>query len=47
MLSIFPREELDRTDETILDEYYNHDEAVGAFELDKKTYIKELNKEEI
>jgi len=47
LLSIFPREELDRTDELVLDEHYNHDEAVGAFELDKKTFIKELNKEEI
>ncbi|PKK95150.1 MAG: V-type ATP synthase subunit B [Tenericutes bacterium HGW-Tenericutes-5] len=47
LLSIFPREELDRTDELILEEHYNHDAAVGAFELDKKSFIKELNKEEI
>jgi V/A-type H+-transporting ATPase subunit B len=47
LLSIFPREELDRTDEMVLEKHYNHDAAVGAFELDKKSFIKELNKEEI
>ena len=47
LLSIFPREELDRTDENILNKYYDHEEAVDTFDLDKKVFIKELSKEEI
>jgi V/A-type H+-transporting ATPase subunit B len=47
LLSVFPREELDRTDEKILDEYYDHDQAVIEFDLDKNLYIKELSKEAI
>ena len=46
LLSIFPREELDRTDEKILNEYYDHQEAVATFELDKSLIIKELSNEE-
>lgn len=45
LLSVFPRDELDRTDDTILDEFYNHEKAVAEFGLDKSVYIKELNKE--
>ncbi len=45
LLSIFPRDELDRTDDSILDEFYNHEKSVAEFGLDKSVYIKELNKE--
>jgi len=47
LLSIFPKEALDRTDDAILDKFYNHEEAVDEFELDKNMYIKELSKEEM
>jgi V/A-type H+-transporting ATPase subunit B len=47
LLSVFPREELDRTDEKILDQYYDHEQAAAEFDLDKNLYIKELGKEAI
>lgn len=46
LLSIFPREELDRTDDKILDEFYNHEEAAAQFELNNNLIIKELSNEE-
>jgi V/A-type H+-transporting ATPase subunit B len=45
LLSILPRDELDRTDEEILDENYNHKVAMNEFGLDQEIYINELNRE--
>jgi len=46
LLSVLPKEELDRTEEKILDKFYDHEKAYYRFELNKNLYIKELKKEE-
>jgi V/A-type H+-transporting ATPase subunit B len=45
LLSVFPKDELDRVEQSILDQYYDHDKAYYEFELDKNLFIKELRNE--
>ncbi|QLY40563.1 V-type ATP synthase subunit B [Hujiaoplasma nucleasis] len=45
LLSFLPKEELDRTDEMILDRFYNHEDALVYFNIEEDVIIKELNKE--
>ena len=45
LLSYLPKETLDRTDETILNQYYDHDDALTYFNIDEKVIIEELKKE--
>lgn len=42
LLSVLPRAELDRVDDEVLDEYYNHDAASIRFGLKEQPIIKEL-----
>lgn len=42
LLSVLPRNELDRVDDEVLDEYYNHEAAVQRFHMKIKPIIKEL-----
>lgn len=42
LLSVLPKNELDRVDNTVLDKFYNHDKAVEQFNLVEDTIIKEL-----
>ncbi len=46
LLSILPKEELDRTDEKLLDQYYDRDKAIATFNLSDKVQINEINNEE-
>lgn len=43
LLSILPREELDRVDDEVLNEYYHHEEAVAYFNLHDKAIIPEMD----
>ena len=45
LLSFLPKEELDRTDEMILNRYYDHEDATVYFNIEETVYIKEYNKE--
>ncbi|MBN2877813.1 MAG: V-type ATP synthase subunit B [Bacilli bacterium] len=45
LLSILPKSELDRVDETLLEQYYNHDQAEKAFNIDNRIIIQDTNKE--
>ena len=45
LLSLLPKDELDRTDEMILDRFYDREEAISYFNINDKTIIKELKKE--
>lgn len=42
LLSVLPREELDRVDDEVLNLYYDHEQAVQAFHLKAAPIIKEL-----
>lgn len=42
LLSVLPRAALDRLDDTLLDQYYNHEDAVQTFDLKEEKIIKEL-----
>ncbi len=42
LLSVLPKNELDRVDDAVLDQFYNHDAAVKRFDLKEETIIKEL-----
>lgn len=42
LLSVLPREELDRVDDEVLDEFYNHEKAVKRFSVKQPEIIKEL-----
>ncbi|MGE0003757.1 MAG: V-type ATP synthase subunit B, partial [Candidatus Izemoplasmatales bacterium] len=44
LLSILPRGELDRADEDVLNQYYDHDKALAAYRLDLAPVIRELGK---
>lgn len=44
LLSVLPKTALDRLDNTWLEQYYNHEEAVEAFGIKKEPIIKELEK---
>lgn len=43
LLSVLPREELDRVDDEVLNLYYDHEQAVQAFHLKAGPIIKELS----
>ena len=45
LLSYLPKETLDRTDETILNQYYDHEDALTYFNIDENVIIEELKKE--
>ena len=42
LVSVLPREALDRLDNKLLDEHYDHDRAVKRFHIKEKSIIKEL-----
>ncbi len=42
LLSVLPREELDRVDDEVLDEFYHHEQAVKRFHIKQAVIIKEL-----
>ncbi len=42
LLSVLPKNELDRVDDAVLDQFYDHDAAVKRFDLKEETIIKEL-----
>lgn len=42
LLSVLPKNELDRVDNAVLDKFYDHDKAVEQFDLVEDTIIKEL-----
>ena len=42
LLSILPREELDRVDNEVLDQFYNHERAVQRFGIKEEVIIAEL-----
>ena len=42
LLSVLPREELDRVDDEVLDLYYDHDRAVKTFDLHDAAIIQEM-----
>lgn len=43
LLSVLPIEELDRVDDEVLKEHYNHERAVARFDIKQEKLIKELN----
>ena len=45
LVSVLPREALDRLDNALLDQYYNHEKAVERFNIKEKKIIKELQEE--
>lgn len=45
LLSLLPRNELDRVDDEVLDIYYQHDQANERFHLKQETIIRELAQE--
>lgn len=45
LLSVLPKAELDRVDDEVLNQYYDHEGAVKAFGLKEEKFIKELNRE--
>lgn len=42
LLSVLPKNELDRVDDAVLDQFYDHEAAVKRFNLKEETIIKEL-----
>lgn len=42
LLSLLPKNELDRVDDAVLDQFYDHEAAVKRFDLKEETIIKEL-----
>ena len=42
LLSVLPKNELDRVDDAVLDQFYDHEAAVKRFDLNEETIIKEL-----
>lgn len=46
LLSFLPKDELDRTDELVLDRYYDHDDALQFFNIGDSVFIRELSREE-
>jgi len=42
LLSVLPKSELDRIDNAVLEQFYDHQKAVEAFDLQEETVIKEL-----
>jgi V/A-type H+-transporting ATPase subunit B len=42
LLSVLPKSELDRIDNAVLDQFYDHQKAVSMFDLKEDTMIKEL-----
>jgi len=42
LLSVLPRAELDRVDDVVLDEFYDHEAAVQKFHIQRAAIIKEL-----
>ncbi len=45
LLSILPKEELDRVDEKLLNQYYNQEKAIKKFNIDNRIQIQDVNKE--
>lgn len=43
LLSVLPKEELDRIDRKVVDEHYNNQRAITRFQLEPEHYIKELD----
>ena len=43
LLSVLPIEELDRVDDDVLKEHYDHQRAVERFDIKQEKLIKELN----
>ncbi len=46
LLSLLPRDELDRTDEELLDKFYDHQKAEQFFAIKHKSIIRELDQQE-
>ena len=46
LVSVLPREALDRLDNALLDQYYNHEKAIERFNIKEKKIIKELQEGE-
>ncbi|MBU1145254.1 MAG: V-type ATP synthase subunit B [Firmicutes bacterium] len=44
LLSILPQSELDRTEDDVLKEFYNHEKALKIFDIKQKSIIRELAK---
>ena len=42
LLSVLPKNELDRIDNAVLEQFYDHEKAVAQFDLQEDTMIKEL-----
>lgn len=42
LLSILPKAELDRTNETVLDQFYNHKKAEEFFQIEHKSIVREI-----
>lgn len=42
LLSILPRAELDRTSESVLDQFYNHKKAEEFFQIEHKSIVREI-----
>lgn len=42
LLSVLPKNELDRVDDAVLDQFYDHEAAIKRFDLKEETIIKEL-----
>lgn len=42
LLSVMPRSALDRLDNELLDQYYNHEDAIQVFDIKEEKIIKEL-----
>jgi V/A-type H+-transporting ATPase subunit B len=45
LLSFLPKNQLDRTDEMILDRFYDHEDAINFFNIEDSVIINELKKE--
>ncbi len=45
LLSVLPKEELDRVDEKLLNQYYNQEKAIKKFNIDNRIQIQDVNKE--
>lgn len=45
LLSVLPKEELDRVDEKLLNEHYDQEKAAKQFDIDDRVQIQDVNKE--
>ena len=42
LLSVLPKSELDRVDNAVLEQFYDHEKAVSLFDLQEEETIREL-----